>query len=88
MVMTLKKFFGLVTIVGILGMLVTGYLAYASYIKLEQARAIESAKDYKSKPYDMCNSGVQITVDAIHVKTGAKYTFPNRCMPSGWKADK
>ena len=83
--MNLKKYFGIAALIGFTILLLTGYLAYASYNKLEQAKAIEDAKEYKPQPYDECLMGVQVTVDAIHEKTGAHYTFPNGCMPDGWK---
>lgn len=79
--MTLKKFFGLATIVGIFTLLVMGYLAYASFIKLEQVKVIKAAKDYEPKPYLMCTAAM---TPAKHNITGARYTFPNGCIPKGW----
>ncbi len=47
-----------------------------------QEDAIRQAKEYK--PEGVCT---QALVPAIHVTTGAKYTFNSGCLAPGWVAE-
>ena len=47
-----------------------------------QARAIRQAKNYT--PTGNEAKCTQSVTPAIHTKSGAKYTFPDGCLPPGW----
>ena len=72
----LKIFFG------ILFFIIACGLAVLAYLLLNQAKSIESAKKFKPASYQIC---AEVLTRAVDIKTGAKYTFPNSCLPDGWK---
>ena len=47
---------------------------------MQQEAALEEAR--KFKPEGMCT---QVMTPAIHVASGATYTFPSGCLPNGWE---
>ena len=67
---------------GVLLFIIAGGLAILAYILLNQTKAIESAKNYQPASYKIC---AEVLTRAVDIKTGAKYTFPNSCLPDGWK---
>lgn len=46
----------------------------------EKSKAIQQAKEYK--PEGVCTMAL---VDAVHIETGAEYTFPSGCLAPGWE---
>lgn len=49
-----------------------------------QQKAISEALQYRSSIPGTCAT---VLTDAVHTKTGAKYTFPDSCLPPGWEAE-
>lgn len=45
-------------------------------------QALEQAKSYSPPEGTFCT---QMITKAINEATGAEYTFPNGCIPEGWK---
>lgn len=49
-------------------------------ISMTKEEAIKQAENFQTD--DIC---LMVITEAVHVETGAEYTFPNSCMPPGWK---
>lgn len=50
---------------------------------MTKEQALEQARNFK--PKGNCTT---VITPAVHVKTGARYTFNNGCLPSGWVAER
>ena len=49
---------------------------------IEREAVLEEARTYEPNPDEVCS---MVLTDALHVESGAEYTFPSSCMPDGWK---
>lgn len=83
-----KKLKWLAVVVALAIIVASGYVLFGrtkSASPQAQQQAINEGLDYlKEQGPEMCAT---VMTPAMHIETGARYTFNDSCLPPGWEAE-